>query len=381
MRFNNLTVARFVAAVLVFLHHSTANEYTALQATKSDHLLRFVHNGYVGVSFFFTVSGFVLAASSLDRLADLSVRRSLSFYWKRIARIVPLWLVVSSPLIYWAVKNHRPEVFPFLSFTQAWYSDINVALGLLGVAWTLSVEAFFYLAFPFLAALLKPFRSRRTGPAVVLIGLAIPTLCCWYFSTSPDLKALPPLHPNGSHFWLYRFPPSRIGEFIAGIGIYLCVSRGVIRLSKWSAATIMALACGALVCEMVTTSIYDVYYVFPDAIFFSVIVAMLAHIEVLGIAVRSRAFILMGESSFAFYLVHQYYFKGYIAEPILALGGVWVSLGFVLVITIATSIGFFLMVETPCREFLLGLLRVRSTIPTSRPVALSTAQATPESER
>lgn len=376
IRFNNLTVARFAAALLVYLHHSTPAEYTAMSDIP-EYLLRFVHNGYVGVSFFFIVSGFVLAASNLGRLADFSIKRSLSFYWKRVARIVPLWFVVSLPLIYWAARNQQPQLFPFLTFTQAWHPEITTAFGLLGVSWTLSVEMFFYLMFPFIAAALKPFSSKWAGPVVVLVGLSVPALSCWYFANSAELMALQPFDPNSSHFWLYRFPLARLGEFIAGIGIFLCVDRLPAKVPAWSVWAFGSASVAALVYTMATIPIYEVYYVFPNAIYFAGIVAALAYLETLGASVTSRPLILLGEASFAFYLVHQYYFKGFITDPMLALGGVWVSLGYVLVIAIATSVGLFLMIETPCRDFLLSAFRVRSSMPAPEVIDISTFVVVP----
>ncbi|WP_312237238.1 acyltransferase [Stenotrophomonas sp.] len=222
LRFNNLTAARFVAALLVFFHHSSPLEYEAMT---NPLWKNFANNGHVGVSFFFILSGFVLAASNLDKLGRMSFSGTLSFYWKRIARIVPLWLVVSAPFILKAIQTDDPNLVPFLTFTQAWSSDVFVSFGLLAVAWTLSVEMFFYLTFPFIAAALRPFKGRALGPILTLLGLMIPAAGALYYWLNPDMAALFFPDPNSSHRWLYRFPVARLGEFIAGIGIFLTIAR------------------------------------------------------------------------------------------------------------------------------------------------------------
>jgi len=360
LRFNNLTVARLAAALLVFLHHATAEE---LESLPSPHLLRFCQNGYVGVSFFFIVSGFVLAASNLAKLSTFSFRGTLSFYWKRIARIVPLWLVVSSPFIVEAVRSHNGGLLPFLTLTQAWSPDVMVAFGLLAVSWTLSVEMFFYLLFPFIAKAVGVLRGPKAGFFVTSIGIAISIFGTVYFLINRDVSLLPASDPRGPHHLLYRFPISRLGEFLVGIGIFLLIDRKPFCIGVRPSTVLLATA---LVGFLVTTStIYPVgpFMIFPNALFLAVIVFMLAKLETHGFAVRSPTLILLGESSFAFYLVHQFYIRVLIGPKLFHMGGPFLSGIGTLAFALSTSVGLFLLIETPCRELLLRLVRVRSTIP------------------
>lgn len=361
-RFNNLTVARFVAALLVYLHHSLPDEYTTLHYA---FLQRVFNNGYVGVSFFFIVSGFVLAASNLDRLGELTIRHTLSFYWKRIARIVPLWLVVSSPFIVSAVHFHSHALLPFLTFTQAWSSDINITFGLLAVAWTLSVEMFFYASFPFFAALLRWLPGKSTGPWLIVAGLGIPAVGMIYFLAHPQLAVLDGTSPLSPHRWLYRFPVARLGEFLAGIGVYLTVRRGVIRAGAAWLFVGLGVFTFALFEVMGHLTPGGAFWVFPYAVLFTGIVLFLAALETRGHAITAKTPILLGEASFAFYLIHQAYMKS-LLYPAMATVSVnqRVSQAFVLLLTIAVSVGLFLLVETPSREALLRLVKVRSTLPT-----------------
>ncbi|WP_414604593.1 hypothetical protein [Stenotrophomonas sp. AR029] len=46
----------------------------------SDFFRTFASNVQVGVSFFFVLSGFVLAASNLERLSTIGLGSTLSFY-------------------------------------------------------------------------------------------------------------------------------------------------------------------------------------------------------------------------------------------------------------------------------------------------------------
>ena len=137
-RFDNLTAGRFLAALMVYFHHSTAPEMAALP---NEALRNIAHNGHVGVSFFFVLSGFVLAVSNFQRLESFRLETTVAFYWKRAARIIPLWLLVSAPFILKAIAESDPRLWPYLTFTQAWSGDVSQSFALLAVAWTLSAES------------------------------------------------------------------------------------------------------------------------------------------------------------------------------------------------------------------------------------------------
>jgi peptidoglycan/LPS O-acetylase OafA/YrhL len=93
-------------------------------------------SGHCGVTLFFILSGVVLSMGYNDRVR--TARQVLSFYWARIARIVPLWLVISLPVI---AAGSAP--LEYLLMVQAWSGDASVTFSGVAVAWTLSVEFFF----------------------------------------------------------------------------------------------------------------------------------------------------------------------------------------------------------------------------------------------
>lgn len=358
-RFNNLTVARFLAALLVFFHHSSPLEYDAMtsQFTKN-----FAMNGHVGVSFFFILSGFVLAASNLEKLSSFSLSSSLAFYWKRVARIVPLWLLISSPFIVKAIQSSDPHLIPFLTLTQSWSSDVFVSFGLLAVAWTLSVEMFFYFTFPFIAAALRSLKGSSLGPSLIFLGLLIPAMGMLYYYLHPEMADLSFVDANSPHRWLYRFPATRLGEFIAGIGVYLVISRCRIGIGRTTTISALAISSGLLFACMGLMEQGKAFWVMPYALIFAVIVFALAQLEKLDLRITWKLPILLGEASFAFYLIHQFYFKAAYLPPITNFSGLQVAQVVVLVTAIATSVGLHLLIEGPARDIVLKLLHVRSTI-------------------
>jgi len=344
----------------------------------SSFVKNFAMNGHVGVSFFFILSGFVLAASNLEKLERFSLSGSLVFYWKRVARIVPLWAVASAPFIILALKNSDPNLIPFLSFSQAWSPDVHVSFALLAVAWTLSVEMFFYFMFPFIAALLRPFRGRSLGPILIVVGLSIPAAGALYYWLHPELANLGAADANSPHRWLYRFPVTRLGEFIAGIGVFVSIQRYGITMGRLASVSALAIAVGVLFAFMGLMEQGKAFWVMPYAVIFSVIVLILAQLEMLELRISWKLPILLGEASFAFYLIHQFYFKNAYLPTMSSFSGLPVAQVVVFLMAVSASIGLHLLIEGPARDLLLRALHIRSTMP--KAVVIETASDDPSAK-
>src|SRR5947209_15296669 len=165
-RLDALTGLRFWFAFLVVVHHS-------LQHWFGSQIYPVADFGYIGVDFFFVLSGFVLTWSWRP---DVSARR---FWWNRVARIWPLHLTTMViALVLVADQVSRPGVLGTLAnlvLLQAWVPDQHVYFGYNAVAWSLSCEVFFYLSFPVLARAISRLSARaRLGlVAVVVLALTI----------------------------------------------------------------------------------------------------------------------------------------------------------------------------------------------------------------
>ena len=86
-RIDPLTSVRFFAALSVVFFHEAPKLQSSLG---SGFLYRFFSLGYTGVSFFFFLSGFVLALAYFRDRSELDVAR---FFKSRFARIYPLLFV------------------------------------------------------------------------------------------------------------------------------------------------------------------------------------------------------------------------------------------------------------------------------------------------
>jgi peptidoglycan/LPS O-acetylase OafA/YrhL len=191
-----LTTLRFPAAFAIVLFHFLA--YTPCP--------RWVWEGFdAGVSFFYVLSGFILYYN----YADLPDR---AFFWlARFARIWPVHIVTLllafALLPFNWLDGHAtwPITLPVNIFLlHAWLPSQGSVLSYNGVSWSLSVEAFFYLCFPWL---LGAMRSR--GPAPLLVGSFIIGLLIVVASTF-----LPPAQML--YVWPFN-PGTRLFEFVLGM--------------------------------------------------------------------------------------------------------------------------------------------------------------------
>lgn len=159
---NSLTSIRFFAAAYVVAYHLNPQK-----GHPHGVFYRFLDHGYLAVSLFFILSGFILTRTYREKwTADRSFG---PFLIARIARIYPVYLLallVQLPF-YHATAARTAAV---LLMVQSWTTLPSRLPGAWNPpAWTLSVEWFFYLIFPILLALLARARRRRLWIAAVLL--------------------------------------------------------------------------------------------------------------------------------------------------------------------------------------------------------------------
>jgi peptidoglycan/LPS O-acetylase OafA/YrhL len=227
-----LTSIRFIFAMLVLLFHGLELRPGALDVFPG--LVRtIISHGYVGVSFFFVLSGFILSYSYAAR-----IRRpgdEAAFWWARAARVLPAYFlafVVYLPFaIVAVVVSEAPRsaalnaltIASFqLTLTQAWIP--GAALAWNSPAWSLSVEACFYALFPLLLPRLEKLPASRLTILAILAYLVsqLAAIAIWQFGPANAARALidlsnfsPPNRAAYDLFYMY-FPVFRIPEFLFG---------------------------------------------------------------------------------------------------------------------------------------------------------------------
>ena len=219
-----LTMIRFVPALWVMVYH--ADTCGLLSPTWSNATPAFVVNvvrhGFLGVPFFFLLSGFILSHVYGGK-TSLTPR---SFLEARIARLYPLHLLGlllgAYRLPLWFrdhEKFHSPNLAHLLAFAksflvlalgQAWWG--SAALFWNFPSWSLSAEMFFYACFPFVLPWMR--RRSKAGIWSVLAG-------CILVLTIIELVGL--------HFSVNGYNPLiHFPVFLVGIGLQQLVRRGVV---------------------------------------------------------------------------------------------------------------------------------------------------------
>jgi peptidoglycan/LPS O-acetylase OafA/YrhL len=141
-------------------------------------------------------------------------------------------------------------------------------------------------------------------------------------------------------------------------------------LPKKTVIAILAAAIVVLFEIMGRLPIGGAWWIFPYAPIFAVIVVALARLDQLGLTVTAPMPILLGEASFAFYLIHQYYGKILLLPALLPLG-FRVAQVATLMFAVSASVGLFLLIESPARRRLVRLFHTKSTAPS--PVIVETS--------
>lgn len=236
--FDALTGLRFFAAVAVVIYHFAS----VLSRSWAAPLTNLVNSGFVAVSFFYVLSGFVLSYSYVNSAGDMQGSRR-SFWVARLARIYPAYLLaflLAAPTnIVWSLNVNSLSAgitklavgaVSVLSLQQAWtpwsawYWNYP--------AWSVSVESFFYLCFPLLVPAVKRIEKKYLIVAMVslwIFGLALPSLLVATHRVPAD--------GNDRLAMAVEFTPLlRLPEFVVGILLARLYVQGVRINSRWNAA-------------------------------------------------------------------------------------------------------------------------------------------------
>ena len=359
-----LTGFRFVAAMMVFFSHYAV---PGLGGTAE----RMMQSGYAGVTLFFVLSGFVIAYNYLEQFeARASSATTLRFLLARFARVYPLYLFFI--LFGWLMDGSGELPWAHLFAVQTWSSDSEFAFSVNGPAWSIGVEIFFYLAFPLLVpvaarwGLLTSFRRLRL--AGVAVALAMVCAAAWF--RWGGLNDLPYQDPMSAYRWLFRTPLARMGDFLLGMfgAVYFLrfARTDAASLRRWGHVT--ALSAFAVLLFLANGKLFrssfswDVAYALPAALL--IVGLAINQTTAIARALSSPALLLLGEASYALYLVHM---PARPMLPAVALGGTMHQLAvyaMFLAWVIAVSIGLHIAIEKPARRWIRGLLA-----PRAKPVA------------
>lgn len=181
-----LTGIRALAALLVLSLHAHQNVPTNVTA-----YLPFIDHGYLGVDFFFILSGFIITHVYLDnfrRIADGALR---IFFWHRFVRLYPVHIATLLMMIVMVVVSrvtgrtisadnfNWSDLIWQLTLTHAWGFGGSASWNV--PSWSISAEWFAYLFFPWTALVLH--RIGRAAIAYLLSAAALVLMAVLFFAS------------------------------------------------------------------------------------------------------------------------------------------------------------------------------------------------------
>ncbi|MGW8761802.1 acyltransferase family protein [Streptomyces sp. NPDC055815] len=304
-----MTGLRFFAALAVFVTHSSfllIGSASLIFPTFADPETGAAFQAWVGqagslgVAFFFVLSGFVLTWSA--RPGD----RAGSFYRRRFVKILPLYYVAgaAATLLLWDLGVRWQDLLAYATFLQVWAPNPEVNFSVLTPGWSLAVEAVFYLVFPLVIG-----RFRRLGRGAAWTGLAlsvalaflVPVLAYVLPAGAGELVGAP--NQAGFQTWFaYVLPLGRLCDFFAGMFAALLVTSGHFPRTSLPWVLVSFVPCYVWAAE----SPWLFGQRAPLLVSCVLLIVAAAQRDVAGRPsfLSSSTMVLLGNVSFAFYLVH-----------------------------------------------------------------------------
>lgn len=255
-----------------------------------------------GVDVFFVISGFVIVYASADMFGD--IRSVTEFLGRRIARIVPLYWLVTSLVIFAAMAHSLRLAHPLgdgIPYILASYGFIpwlrtdGDLLPLYRPGWTLEYEMLFY-------AIVAAFLVLR-------LRLAIPLIAASVVALAAAGALWRPVQPQ-----LAYWSDPIVIEFAYGVLLAAAVVGGV-RIPRW--VQLAAVAAGILGFGSFGTA-YGVHRAFSFGIPAACLVAAMLGRQPRPQALLARTCVVLGNMSYALYLTHLFAMR--------AVAEVWIKL-------------------------------------------------------
>lgn len=323
----------------------------------------------LGVSFFFVLSGFILAYVYQGGL------NPKEFYISRFARLWPIHAVTIALTVWLLIPFvfSRPDwALPFTAnvlLLHAWVPLVGYALSFNSVSWSISDELFFYLLFPFL-------RGRAFRLVVLLLVLVtIAGILAMELTEFPRGRIsqgdFSPLH------FVMQHPIMRVLEFAVGVGFgRLFVSRRIRSGTGLEVAVLLAVILFGVLCQPSRTLVSSLgwphaarwYWQSGGMLVFAAAIYVFAHEQgAISRALQWRGLVRLGDISFCTYMFHPIVYKYAITQKWTeSLGYAWTTV-IVIAIIYCGSYVLWRLVEKPCRDWIISRGKRRPRKPAGRP--------------
>jgi peptidoglycan/LPS O-acetylase OafA/YrhL len=426
-----LTGLRFLAALSVVLSHGRS----MISVPGSDDIAYWIGTAAgFGMTLFFVLSGFVIHYNYRDAVKrDFPVGLA-QFFWARFSRLYPLLLFVilidvflglaATSLIKGDLNTFEGSLraLPwYLSMTHSWFYATDGARSLvyqLGnvtpVAWSISTEWFFYIAFPLVCLVIAPLRR----PLVIIVAAIficavwavmateissrISEIDAWALIRFGDIATTNAGYQDAFFRWLINFSPYlRIGEFLVGClmaQLYVTMrDRKITSREFWLGRILQAIGLVGIIVLMYLMYLPSGGPAWLRPLASNIGLAPFVALLIFSVAryptglvrlLSAYPMIALGDASYSIYLLHPLFYQAFSSTlPIPDLASlanpttfvIFVVARYVIVVGVIliVAMGTYRVIEVPCRQWLRGLwnkpeprLRTAATIASS-PIALA----------
>ena len=340
-----LTGIRSLLALTIMLFHFTPSGLT-WAAHPSFTLYPIINIGYVFVSFFFVISGFILYYNYAHRAGGVS---PVDFWVARASRLYPIYLLtmlVSIPMLAaeWSARSHTQFVVGVITtplLIQGFFPRLATFWNT--VSWTLSCEVALYLLFPWLVKIRLP---KNVGKLVALfatfwlLGMLPHAL---YLLRNPDhLTHAPDRYSTGVYIDFLKYTPlPYLCTFLCGIIIGRIHEQAKLGVRGRMIVGLSGFAAGWFCCYHLSTQMpYILVHGGLLTPVFGAIILGLAGPSPLATLFSWRPLVAIGTSTYCLYLLHFNVFQlihdHHLPERLhVAWIDPWISYGFVVLLAMA----------------------------------------------
>lgn len=346
-KLDQLTFTRFIAAFMVIVFHGGIQVFPF----NIFPITPLLSSGQTAVSYFFVLSGFVMALAYYRPEKKFDLR---GYFTARFSRIYPIYIVsfLLTVLFYLELMARMkwPKIWANIFLYQSWIPDYSQSFNM--AAWSLSVEAFFYIIFPLLVAILSRFQIRRIinfSLAFWVLGQVLHSVL--YIRMMPE-----------AHLLLLYFPLFHLSSFFLGMagGIWYIYEASKITVDQKTNRLLLLTALGltalALMGRFRFSSLFssfslDVGLLAP--LFLVIILTLSLDATRLSKLMSNPRLVLLGDASYALYILHVPV-RWWIERGLAGLDRP-VSFAtmyyFYVPLMIALSVAVFIWVERPARDW------------------------------
>lgn len=353
-----LTSLRFFFAMMVLSSH-----LVFVIKPESSSILYWINKyvfseGFIGVSFFFILSGFILSYTYQEKITG-KVTSSYDFWIARIARIYPLHiltLLMAIPLI---LKDQLQTGWTFVlklllnsTLLQSFIPDSDYYFSLNSPSWSISDELFFYLLFPVLILFIV--NNNKIKWIVFLLSIILIPAAVTF------------VDHDYYHHLFYINPVFRLIDF--GIGIFLFnISKKFNDYFSSKKYIVTLLEAGSIALfvlffvfhnKIPVVYRYSCYYWIPMA---CIILSFSLQKGLISRLLSHSFLIVLGEISFGIYLIHSIvigYFYAFNFK-FFHLTNDYIIIAIIFIVTVSLSYLIFIAYEKPCNRYIKNNARIR----------------------